>query len=110
MKEPMKVMTSLRGGGKTYQAIQWMLQGEKTLTWPHWSRVMLVLSENEAKRLRTMYPEVPTEAFIPMDQARNLKGMHDIQYVVDNADQLFERILGFTPDFITLHGETHNGG
>jgi hypothetical protein len=89
-------------GGKTYEAVQWLLEDQH--------RVLLVHHEAERQRLIHDYNLIPGQV-MSADSATHgrLAGRHDLQLGVDNIDLLGWRTLlrlGWLEPHIALATET----
>lgn len=100
----MKVIVNGRQSGKTYQLIQWVKDGEKTDSYPGWSRILLCHSLDEAQRLRTQY-DLDYHQVFSVDEWRHArKGRKPVEVALDNADLVLGMLLGQMPACISLTG------
>lgn len=111
-----KVLVLDRQQGKTTWAIRWLMGGHKVDGWPGWSRVLVVMTANEARRILIDYPDEQGKLHamgngglgklvITLDEARHALSVADPQVEVafDNADLLVERALGRRPALVTYN-------
>lgn len=101
----MRVVIRGRMGGKTHEAVQWLLADP--------DRVLLVMDMREAARLRKEYGLEPHQVIVARDAAAKLPGRRAAVVGVDNIDMLDWRTLlelGRLPQPIELATETRRAG
>lgn len=102
-------MTSIivrpRRAGKTYESVQWVLAGQRTDSYPGWSRVLLTGSIQEAERIRSAHPELEYRQVFSWSewQAARL-GKKPVEVGIDNADMILSTILQQQVGLITMNG------
>jgi hypothetical protein len=106
----MKIVTRPRGGGKTTEAIEWLLEGDRASNSLGWTRALLVANESESRRVREI---VRGKAFgllryenfqrygIPVVSVVDVRFSPEqvlpregVQVMVDNADMVLSALLG----------------
>lgn len=113
-----KMLVLDRQQGKTTWAIRWLMDGHKVEGWPGWSRILIVMTATEARRVLTDYPDEQAKLHamgngglgklvITLDEARHALSVADpeVEVAFDNADLLVERALRRRPEFVTYDGE-----
>lgn len=90
----MKLIYRRRQGGKTYELVQWVKEGEPLDKYPGWSRVILTYTEQDAKRIRREYDLEYHQVYAYRD-LRDMHGAHrhNFKVGVDNADLLLQQLL-----------------
>jgi hypothetical protein len=102
-----KIIARPRQAGKTHEAVQWVLAGEQTDSYPNWSRVLLCHSIEESIRIRSSFPELDYRQVFSYEEWRKARlGNKPVEVAVDNADILIERVVGQRASVVTISGET----
>jgi hypothetical protein len=95
-----------RGWGKTTKAIEWVKAGKRVPGYPGWSRILLVLSMEEANRLRNG-PTAPLDyrqVFYIEEWQRARRGRACPAIAIDNLDIILFQMVGAPVDLITWGG------
>lgn len=106
----MKIVTRPRGGGKTTEAIEWLLEGDRASNSLGWTRALLVANEAESRRIRGIirgkaFGLLRYETFqnrgIPVVSVHDVRFSPErvlpsqgVQVMVDNADLVLSALLG----------------
>jgi hypothetical protein len=102
----MKVIVSSRRAGKTYKMVEWVKQGEKSIHYPYWTRIILAHNIAEADHLRREYELDYHQVFSVDEWADRRRGSrHEPEIAVDNAEFLLTRILGSAIHQVSITGE-----
>lgn len=104
----MKILVDSRQTGKTDKLVEWVRQGEKIYSYPHWTRVILTSSIVEAERVRTIYNLDYRQVFSVGEWRHAKLGLSPVEIGIDNLDLVLRNLLGFVPDIATLTGENWN--
>ena len=100
-----QIIVRPRQAGKTHAAVEWVLEGEATDSYPGWTRVLLTQSITEADRVRQAFPELDYRQVFSFNEWRNARlGAKPVEVAVDNADMILASLLGQTPSRITMTG------
>lgn len=102
----MKVIVNGRQAGKTYTLVQWVKEGERTDSYPFWSRVILTHNIADADRLRKDYDLDYRQVFSIGEWGSARLGPRSVELGLDNVDLLLQRMLGQMPSVITATGRT----
>lgn len=96
-----------RQGGKTRTAVEWVLEGERTDSYPGWSRILICHSIEESARIRADYPDLDYQQVFSWAEWANVHpGFKPVSIAIDNADMILSRLLrGHTVSVITGTGE-----
>lgn len=101
----MDIIARGRQAGKTYEAVQWVLEGEQTDSYPGWTRVILAHNIHEADRIREDYPALDYRQVFGIEEMRNARfGPKPVEIAVDNADMVLQRLLGRSVALATTTG------
>lgn len=100
----MRVIVNGRQAGKTYALMKWVKEGEKTDSYPGWSRVLLTHSLAEAQRLRTLYDLDYRQVFSISEWKTARLGRKPVDVAVDNADMILAHMIGQYPSRVTMTG------
>lgn len=106
----MKIITRPRGGGKTTEAVEWLLEGDRASNSLGWTRALLVANEAESRRIRGI---VRGKAFgllryenfqrygIPVVSVVDVRFSPEkvlpsqgVQVMVDDVDRVLSALLG----------------
>jgi len=125
----MKVFLGNRQSGKTQALIDWIMEGEPTLQYPNWSRVIVCPNHEQTvlvyKRLRKATEGVDSQEHPYVHDLRkavwsindlraNLRGSlsshrGEFEIALDNADLIIREALGWgSPSLITITGELYD--
>lgn len=100
----MKVIARPRQAGKTYELIQWLKGGERTDSYPGWSRILLCHSLEEAQRIRTA-GQLDYRQVFSVEEWRSARiGQKPVEVAVDNADLVLASLIGQYPTHISVTG------
>lgn len=100
----MNVIARGRRGGKTHALIAWVKQGEKTDSYPGWSRVIVTHTLQDAEYLRKKGDLDYRQVFSVEEWRTARLGRRPVHVAVDNADLVLASYLGQMPDQITITG------
>jgi hypothetical protein len=93
-----------RQAGKTYEAVQWVLEGEQTDSYPGWSRVLLCHTLQEADRIRKDFPALDyRQVFSWREWRERHPGLKPVEVAVDNADLILGQVLNQSPSLMTIN-------
>lgn len=108
-----RVLTRPRGGGKTTEAVRWLLAGHPLKEYPHWSRILVLPTQARWERVMQQWGQTFTQlsfgrVVITLDELPAvLRGLpHAVQICCDDADELIMRLMGINPDVLTMTGLT----
>lgn len=104
----MRVLAAGRQGGKTTQVVDWLKAGERTETYPGWTRVLLVSRMSEFNRLRARYwgeiEDFDHRVYHVRDWARGYRVDPATEVVIDNIEFVLPHLPGRLAAF-TVTGE-----
>jgi hypothetical protein len=103
----MKVIAAARKTGKTQQAVDWVLEGERVHGYPGWSRVLLVHNLEEVVRLRDQFSLDPKQIFSLHEWQRASNVHPETEVAIDNVDMYLHNLIGRhgVPTLVTITGE-----
>jgi hypothetical protein len=96
----MKIISRPRAGGKTYELLEWVLQAQKTKSYPFWDRIILTTHLSEAQRLRTQLrtetddPDAYNLVFSVNEWVTAHRGLKPVQIAFDNLDLYIQARFG----------------
>lgn len=93
----MRIVYRARRAGKTTELIAWVLAGEKTRSYPFWSRVLLVHQLQEAQHLRVRgnkYGLDYNQVFSMLEWSNARLGILPVELAIDNADFILQSLIG----------------
>ena len=100
------VVARPRRNGKTTEAVDWVLAGEPTDSYPFWTRVLLVPTIAAADNVRSQFPLLDYRHAFSWNEWRNARlGARPVEVALDNADILIAQTIGQVARFVTLTGE-----
>ena len=100
----MKVTANGRQAGKTYALVEWVREGERTDSYPGWSRVILTHSCDEARRVRSLYRLDYRQVFSVNEWKDFRLGSGSVEIAVDNVDILLHHMIDQRPNIVTMTG------
>lgn len=100
----MYVIVNGRQAGKTYALVQWVKDGERTDSYPGWSRVILTHTIADADRLRKDYDLDYRQVFGVEEWRKARIGRLPVAVAVDNADLVLASYLGQMPSTVSITG------
>jgi len=90
----MNIIVRPRQAGKTHEIVQWVLAGEKTDSYPGWTRVLLAISIAEAGRIRDAYPDLDYRQVFSWYEWQGARlGPKPVEVAIDNVDLVLQHIL-----------------
>lgn len=99
------VVARPRIGGKTTEAVEWVLAGEPTDSYPFWSRVLLVPTIEAADQARKRFPALDYRQVFAWSEWRQARlGARPVEVALDNADILIAQTIGQVARFVTITG------
>lgn len=101
----MRIIVRPRRAGKTHELLEWVKQGERTDSYPGWSRIILTHTLDEAQRLRTREDMYYHQVFSIGEWQSARIGRWVPEIAIDNADIVLADLLGRPVDLITMTGE-----
>lgn len=108
-KDAVRVVARPRRNGKTTEAVEWVLAGEATDSYPFWTRVLLVSSIDAADNVRSQFPALDYRQVFAWDEWRRARlGTRPVEVALDNADILIAQTIGQVARLVTLTGEPAN--
>lgn len=120
MERPTEFLVRLRGGGKTYSAIEWLIMGHKIDAWPQWSRLLVVRDVRLAQWTLKAFPELQAKLHeqgngglgklvITMEEAKRLRGLsREVEIAVDDAEGIIFDSLRIWPSLVTISGTIYD--
>lgn len=112
--DDLQVLLTGRQAGKTSKLMDWLLEGEKVLGWPHWSRGIIVPAQDRADWMVREFPVHRNYLHHMGVDIRNLltgpeyRGRRDVfrdtEFAVDDAEAILSRYLGLRPSVLTMTG------
>lgn len=100
-----QVVARARRNGKTTEAVEWVLAGEATDSYPFWTRVLLVPTIDAADNARRQFPALDyRQVFAWSEWQRARLGALPVEVAVDNADILIAQTIGQVARLVTLTG------
>ena len=91
----MHIIVRPRQAGKTHAIVQWILAGEKTNSYPGWSRVLLCHDLASADYVRKQFPELDYRQVFSWREWRERRpGPKPVEVAVDNADLILAQAIG----------------
>jgi hypothetical protein len=101
----MQVYVSGRQGGKTHEAVRWVLKGAKRRGYPGWTRVMLVTDVQRADQVRREYPALDYRQVFSFKEWLEARGRtFATEVIVDNADEVLSNLLHWRVSAATFTG------
>lgn len=101
----MKVIVRPRRAGKTHELLEWVKQGERTDSYPGWSRIILTHTLDEAQRLRTREDMYYHQVFSVGEWQSARIGYPSPEIGVDNLDIIVADYLRQMPTVVSMTGE-----
>jgi phage terminase large subunit-like protein len=101
-----RVIVRGRQAGKTYALIEWVKEGDKTKSYPGWSRILLCHSLDEAQRIRTdpRYGLDYHQVFAVSEWRTARLGHKPVEIAMDNVDLVLASFIGQAPSQISITG------
>lgn len=101
----MEMIVRPRQAGKTYKAVKWVMAGDKTTSYPGWSRVLLCHDLASANHVREVYPTLDYHQVFSFEEWQNARlGPRQVEVAVDNADLVLQRLLRQPVSLATVTG------
>lgn len=101
----MQIIVRPRQMGKTHAMVQWVLEGERTDSYPGWSRVILTPDIRQADYLRAQYPNLDYRQVFSWQEWRDARlGYRPVDVAVDNAEMILASIIRHTPAVVSMTG------
>lgn len=111
-KDAVQVAVRPRRAGKTTEAVEWVMAGEPTDSYPFWTRVLLTPTIEAADQARRQFPALDYRQVFAWSEWRSARlGARPVEVALDNADILIAQTIGQVARFVTITGRvTPPGG
>lgn len=105
----MKFLIQPRRAGKTHKLVHWVLEGEKTASYPGWSRVLITPTMQRAAAVRREYPMLDYRQVFYLGEWQKARlGAGHVEVALDDADDVLRALLGGVNTSLMLASATED--